>query len=742
MTSQTNLLTERDSDGLRTPPSLSPLPMRTMVVNALRPRFSSNTEKCLCIFSVSVTVLAFLFFVGLLVVAINKTTVKVSVPGDENDVCSSSLCVNTSRDFYSFMDLDVKPCDDLYAFACNAWITKTPMPDTRLQWNRIAQTQDYITDKVKGLLDNGVNPERSSSVKKAIMFFKTCRNSTERQHYDPKLLKTFLSKNDLSFPLIEPSVPKKRHFLNRMIGKMNNLAIPGRLFAISVKADEEPSKHKTLISITPSITTDSHESLRAGYLKLMTNVFKAVGVDVTIDVLEQIVELESKLRDLLTTTESNVTKIRFNDLTTKEKLHDPLNWRALLQHDFLTLPNPTLLDSTISVTNIEFFQKTAQIVGENKENEEGFANYLGWKTLQYMSQFTTIDLRQENFDFVNQTYQVPAQVSLASQCVEYVTNYLPFAVGRLFYQDIKRVESLAGTMVIMDYVKKAMINRIEKENNWLDPSTKKLVINKIEAIIVDYFFPSDLSPPTASYSLIDKLYNKIEIPANNTDLPLVQWIISMNKFTYKATNQLNQEKFDEISLHTWKQSPTSNFASYITSWNILVVPAGVMFEPYFVSGRPPAVNFGSLGFVLAHEVSHAFDNQSRKMDFKGDRMEKEEWTQDSLKEYQKRTDCLVSQYNKYEWSPGNTVSGLRTLNENIADSEGLRLAFDAFNLYLKDHPQDREQRLPKEMRGFTPQQLFFISFANVSTLSNHRVKKLTKAFSPHRPGVIKCETTF
>jgi predicted metalloendopeptidase len=609
------------------------------------------------------------------------------------------------------MDLDVKPCDDLYGFSCNAWIKKTEMPDSRLQWNRIAHTQDYITDHVRVLLDNGVNPERSTSVEKAIIFFKTCRNSTERQGHNPKYLKDALLEKEIYFPLIDPAF-SSRH-LSRIIVKMNQLLIPGRLFSIGVKSDQEPSKQKNLITISPSITTDSRKSLRPGYVKLMTVVFKAVGITLTSTQIEEIIEFETKLLDLASKSPPTVSLIPYSELMMKESDYDPFIWRTLLE-DFKNKPNVILMQSTISVTKIDFFKKASVLI---RDNLEIFGNYLGWKSLQYFSQFTTIDLRQANFEFQNQTYQVPAQVDLAPQCVEYVTNFLPFAVGRLFYQDVRRVESLAGTIIIMDYVKRAMINKIEKENTWLDPVTKKAVIAKIKGIVVDYFFPHDLSPPRAPYKRIDQLYHDIEIPAKTSNLPMIDWISSMNKFTYfKSIRQLNKEKPDETSLYTWTMSPTSNTASYITSWNLIVVPSGMMFEPYFVPGRPPAVNFGSLGFVFAHEVSHAFDTLSRKMDANGERMKREEWTEASLKEYQNRTDCFVSQYDKYEWSPGKTISGSKTLNENMADSEGLRLAYEAFNLYLKHHPHDREQRLPKEMRGFTPHQLFFISFANVSNL--------------------------
>jgi len=270
-----------------------------------------------------------------------------------------------------------------------------------------------------------------------------------------------------------------------------------------------------------------------------------------------------------------------------------------------------------------------------------------------------------------------------------------------------------------------MLNRLEQ--SYFDQETKEFLMRKINGIIIQYFsphdlihnnfYPKDTHHPRMTYGLIDKFYKEIEMPKDFHSLVMMEWMMNFNSFSFlKRVEQLQIEPSDRFAWET--KSPTSNIPSYVTSWNMILVPIGLLSEPFYSKGKPVAVNFASMGFVLAHELAHSLDTTSRENDVNGDRVNEKGikiWNNETLTEYVNRTTCLVTQYDKYMYEKMQ-VNGGKTLNENFADNMGLDIALEAFNLYRKEHPEESQQRLPKELRGFSPEQLFFISFANVSDI--------------------------
>ena len=178
----------------------------------------------------------------------------------------------------------------------------------------------------------------------------------------------------------------------------------------------------------------------------------------------------------------------------------------------------------------------------------------------------------------------------------------------------------------------------------------------------------------------------------------------------------------------WGMTPPTINAYYSPSMNEIVFPAGILQPPFFDANMDEAVNYGAIGVVIGHEITHGYDDQGRKYDANGNL--NNWWTDDDAKQFEARTQKVVDEYNAFEPLPGLHVNGKLTLGENLADIGGISIAYDALERYLATNPQQR-----KLIDGFTPEQRFFISFSQIwrTNARDAEVRRLVTV-DPHSPG--------
>jgi predicted metalloendopeptidase len=178
----------------------------------------------------------------------------------------------------------------------------------------------------------------------------------------------------------------------------------------------------------------------------------------------------------------------------------------------------------------------------------------------------------------------------------------------------------------------------------------------------------------------------------------------------------------------WGMTPPTVNAYYNPNRNEIVFPAGILQPPFFYANADDAVNYGGIGAVIGHEMTHGFDDQGRQFDADGNL--RDWWSPQSAKEFKKRSQAVVNQYNEYEPLPGLHVNGELTQGENIADIGGVKLAYAALQKALDKNPQAREQKID----GFTPEQRFFLSFAAIwRSKIRDEDQKLRLNTDPHSP---------
>ena len=447
----------------------------------------------------------------------------------------------------------------------------------------------------------------------------------------------------------------------------------------------------------------------------MRNALTALEVPFTEETIRKVTEFQA---DLLAIAMSGATassaRYSFHDL---QNTLPAVSWRILL-HDFNTLPILISQSEKQYLLSLQYVKKAHELMQKDPQTT---ANYLGWKVVQHLLPHTTAELREEAFQLDNVTYQVPRQKDLKEKCTQETITAFRFAVGKLFYDIVAAKEERTGVELIMSYVRRAFFKRLN-ESDWLDDQTRAAALQKLKGLIVDYYLPSafslrvswDRRPP---YADIDSFYSEVQTPkVKASEFTFVSWILEVSRFQYqRSLRELMVRKEEDVPFYFWDRIPTDFTAAYVTNWNLVIVPVSVLSGPWYKRSRPEAMNFGGLGFVLGHELAHAFDPTSFQYNFKGEKRI-EDWSPACREEHASRSKCFVNQYRGFKFMD-QPVDPERTLIENIADSEGLRLAFEAFQLFRQNHPEMMNRRLPLDMSRYTDEQLFFLSFANVRRLS-------------------------
>jgi predicted metalloendopeptidase len=250
-----------------------------------------------------------------------------------------------------------------------------------------------------------------------------------------------------------------------------------------------------------------------------------------------------------------------------------------------------------------------------------------------------------------------------------------------------------------------------KTLEWMDEPTKQNALEKLAAVQVKIGYPEKWRD-----------YSALTIDRGPFVLNELR---SENFETKRDLNKIGKP----VDRTEWGLTPPTVNAYYNPKMNEIVFPAGILQPPFFFANADDAVNYGGIGCVIGHEMTHGFDDRGRQYDKVGNLTDW--WTPQSAEEFKKRSDAIVQQYNEYEPLPGLHVNGALTQGENIADLGGVKLAYAALQKALDKHPEDRD----KKIDGYTPEQRFFLAFAGIWRQKiRDEDQKLRLNTDPHSPG--------
>jgi predicted metalloendopeptidase len=619
------------------------------------------------------------------------------------------------------MDTSVKPGDDFYLYTNGNWIKNNPIPPEFSRWaafNELAEKNNdalhEIAEKAAGGTTsadaNAKKPkaEKSSSpdVQKVGDFYASGMNESAVDAAKADPLKDEFKRIDAM---------KDRKDVLKEIGRFHSMGLRAFFGFVSGQDDKDSTRviaqaYQGGLGLPDrdyyTKEDDASKKLRDQYVEHVTKMLTLAGApaDQAATDAKKILALETSLakpartRVELRDPQKNYNKMKPAEL---QAIMPDFNWADYFKE--LKLTNP----GDINVGQPDFF-KAANEVFKTVPVEDWKA-YLRWHLIRDMSPMLSSDFVNEAFRFYEATLRGTKQIKPRwKRVVTKADEELGEALGKLYVAEKFPPEAKARALEMVNNIKEALADRI-KTLDWMDEPTKQEALKKLAAFTVKIGYPdkwrdySALKIDRSSYAQnvlrgemfeVDRRFKKIGKPVDRTE---------------------------------WGMSPPTVNAYYNPNMNEIVFPAGIMQPPFFDPKADDAVNYGGMGAVIGHEMTHGFDDQGRQFDAVGNL--RDWWSKASADAYDARRKVVVSQYAAYEPLPGMHINGELTQGENIADIGGVKLAYTALKKAIaKKGPQPA-------IDGFTPEQRFFLGFAQIWR-NNQRDEdlKLRLNTDPHSPG--------
>eukprot|EP00057_Strongylocentrotus_purpuratus_P020956 XP_011675430.1 PREDICTED: endothelin-converting enzyme 1 [Strongylocentrotus purpuratus] len=406
-------------------------------------------------------------------------------------------------------------------------------------------------------------------------------------------------------------------------------------------------------------------------------------------------------------------------ITDLQGIMPAIDWLSYLQFLFNGTDIEITKDEPIVVYAPDFLQDMSNLILSS--DPIVVHNYMIWRLVTSLMNLLSAAFRQADHDFdqvLSGKRSIPAKWRF---CVSDTDASVGFALGALFVKHAFEGHSKAKADEMVDEVKSAFKRNLP-DLPWMDEDTRVAAKQKANAIIDLIGFPDYILNPEK----LDASYAELELNSSE------YFMNNIRVLQFHVKRQLQQLR-KTVDRGQWEMTPPQVNAYYAPQKNEIVFPAGILQAPFYDKDYPKSLNFGGMGVVMGHEITHAFDDAGREYDKNGNLYQW--WNNDTIQRFNRQTECMVDQYSEYDIL-GNKVNGRRTLGENIADNGGLKSAYHAYLEWIREHGE--EQLLPA--LGLNHKQLFFLGFAQVwcstSTPQAARLQLLTDEHTPPRYRVI------
>jgi putative endopeptidase len=613
------------------------------------------------------------------------------------------------------IDKTADPCVDFYQYACGNWRKNNPIPPDQVRWGRFNELAEYNNYLLYSDLKAAADTPKTPLQKKYGDYFAACMNVDLANKLGAKpiepIFRTIAGWND-------------RKSLATLLGKLEDDYALGAYFGFGADQDQKDSSQQIGAVDQPGFGTpsglglpdrdyyvnqdDRSKKIREQYVQHMTKMFTLAG-----DTPEQaateaahVLAVETALAEASMSrvdrrTPANVYHIM--TIAELQALTPDFDWKVY----FAAKKQGGL--KTVNVVSPGYFK------GFNQQLEsadlESLKSMLRWVTIRRYAANLSEPFVQENFNFYSAT--LAGQKELAprwKRCTSSTDRALGEAVG----QDWVAKNFPPAAKDNMEKLVKALEVALQediKQLDWMSDDTKVEARKKLDAFRRNIGYPEKWRDYSSMNIKRDDLIGNVQQVAAFND----------RRDLAKIGKPVNEKE--------WSMTPPTVNAYYRPSMNDINFPAGILQPPFYDFKIDPAVNFGGIGVVIGHEMTHGFDDQGSQFDPKGNvRMW---WTAEDRKKFDERTDCEVKEYGGFEVASGQNLNGKLTLGENTADNGGLRIAYRALMDTLAEQGAPAEAKID----DYTPAQRFFLGFGQVwCENQTEQVARLRAKTDPHSSG--------
>ncbi|BES98587.1 Peptidase family M13 [Nesidiocoris tenuis] len=674
----------------------------------------TKSEKRLALAVTLISAFALACFISLIVIVSNRP----------KDLCYTTQCIKTASMLLDSLDTRHDPCDDFYKFTCGKWAEAHLAQSNTNSW--FSDRTRYLSSKMESVLSENATSSDPLPVVYAKSLFASCMDTNKLDELGLEPMFSVLER--VGLPKTLPDENSGVTFsISKTLARIQRVLSMDLLVQLSMALDPKTNKTVMVVSPTPGgpslpelISSDDADDggrrpaaavssrealgLRLAY---MTGVMAAIQPQANVSELGtaalKILVIDSQIRSDIQKAESDEapTLMTYNEL---QDIMDNANTTGSPKQKFDWNEYVTVLldglgvefsgNDTLYVNMPDYFALLGARL--HRSRPESFQRYLWWFLVTSMVPHTTDELRSLKDDLYEALFRRPRQTR-SSKCVKYVKSFFNMAIAFKFasMDNLERTTTRVRSMLedITD-----AFSRLVNSLPWMDDTTKGKAAKKARAIKSFIGYPDWLLVP----GQLEEVYKGMEV----VDGQFLGSMVGLKSAEVKKILKgLGQPPANET--RGWVADPLDVNAFYGRGTNAVAIPAGILQAPFYFLGLE-ALNYGAIGSILGHELTHAFDVEGKDYDETGRRVSW--WDSEMTKAYDERAQCFVKQYDKFGFTANYSLNGTLTLAENIADNGGLREAFHAYEHFVDRNGQ--EPKLPG-LEGYDHKQLFFIAFTNV-----------------------------
>ncbi len=604
------------------------------------------------------------------------------------------------------IDATANPCTNFFQYACGSWLKNNPIPADQARWGRFDQLEERNRDVLREILEAASKPDAGRDLTARLIgdYYAACMDEKTVEAAGLKPLEDELGQirglrdkaqlaavvarlqREGADVMFQFSSGQDFKDSNQVIAQVDQggLGLPERDYYL--KQDAQSAK------------------LRGEYVEHVARMFVLAG-ETAAEAragAETVMKMETALAQgsLDIVSRRDPEKV-YHKIATREMetLSPVFHWNEYLRASGA----PEF--ASVNVAWPAYMEALNGAIG--RFSLADWKTYLTWHVLHAAAPLLPEAFVKENFDFYGKTLTGTTEIRPRwKRCADFTDAELGEALGKKFVEKTFGAEGKARTLKMVDALEKALGQDLE-QLPWMTAETKKQALVKLRAIANKIGYPDQWRD-----------YSSVAIrrddPVGNTE--------RANAFEFERQLKKIGKPVDR---QEWGMTPPTVNAYYDSSMNDINFPAGILQPPFYDNAMDDGVNFGGIGMVVGHELTHGFDDEGRQFDAKGNL--RDWWTPEDAKEFEKRAACIEREYSKFEVAPGAMVNGKLTLGENTADNGGVRIALMALLNTIGG--------TEKKIDGFTPEQRLFLAFGQVWCVNEREAAlRMQVKTNPHAPG--------
>uniref|UniRef100_A0A8C7QM53 Membrane metallo-endopeptidase-like 1 n=1 Tax=Oncorhynchus mykiss TaxID=8022 RepID=A0A8C7QM53_ONCMY len=612
------------------------------------------------------------------------------------------------------MDATVEACQNFYQYACGGWLERHVIPETSSRHSVF----DILRDKLEIVLKGPILTHKGVTVLSAVALIEQLDSKPLMHLIDsigdwPVASEDWNSATEQAWSLEDTLATLNSHYHKKVILDMY------------VWTDDRDSRRHIIYIDQPGLGMPSrdyyfndgnYKRVREAYLQFMVSMARIAREDRNltqdddrvVEEMVQVLDLETDIANATSPAEERQDVTILYNKMTLSKLQESFNlnvnlsrmgfnWTRFVRGVLSSVAVDLQREEEVVVYSSPYLEKMNDVL--SKHTVRTLQNYLTWQLVMERVSSLSRRFKDARAHYRKALYGTTVEEARWRDCVRYVQGSMENAVGALYVRETFAGESKRMVSDLISKIQEAYVETLE-ELNWMDDQSKEKAREKAMAIKEHIGYPDHILEE--SNLKLDQEYAHLNFSEENYFENVLE---NLQAEAHKTLKKLREP----VDPDMWIIGAAVVNAFYSPNRNQIVFPAGILQPPFFSKQQLQALNFGGIGMVIGHEITHGFDDNGRNFDKDGNMLNW--WSNYSAEHFKDQSQCMVQQYGNFNWklAGGQNVSGISTLGENIADNGGVRQAYKAYMKWVER--EGEELRLPG--LDMDHKQLFFLNFAQV-----------------------------